>query len=385
MKNLLYICLCTVAVGCALPEQQLKELKTEIEALREEAIKQNSIAAIEDELKSLIAEVRMRREDAVEESLNEIIGHLEGAERENLAKGYLQQKIAFVKLLVSFEVNKIDVKKDSISEAMAKVKRIESAIAWLRSDMTKNAFSMSAYVLDSERFLKEVAPKLTGRALKVGPKEKHKDLFSALRAAEDGDTIQLGEGEFSPVGRGRGQWDSPVGNIAIRGRGKGKTVLKGSFCPRGGASIQLSDMSIDGNLNEIVELRSGGRLLIENCDIYGYNSGAGGSNAISGSNTAIALVNCTFDGVKNTGGRTFKGNALDLRGENLLYVRGCLFKNNREVARVSFDCLFEKTTFENNDATLYYYSGDAYLRGCKFENNARAIDLKSFKLLKELK
>jgi hypothetical protein len=194
-------------------------------------------------------------------------------------------------------------------------------------------------VLNTVMLRNEASPHLTGRVLRVGPEGDFKDLSKAFRNIQPGDILRLGKGRFH---LGRGQWR----DIAIVGAGPDDTELALSL--RAAMRVRIEGVKINCHDREFIDIRDGGAVHLKNCHIFNYNSGAGGSNAIRASGCVVFVEGCTFEGMAGRAeGRGSGGDAFDMRGDNVLFVRNTQFINNQEIIRASFPCGFDACTSKN--------------------------------------
>ena len=285
-----------------------------------------------------------------------------------LLPGFENEKQGFAQLLRSLDNNRIDYAKDSMSEVIQK----QEAIRKLLGEFQKETVSEMAQVdliLNYVFMRNETSPRLTGRVINVGPKEQITSLNEALAQAKSGDCIRLGKGVFE-IGNNRNQMFRRPTNvptdIAIIGEGRDATKIKIGRRGQIGNAVRwrISKVSIDCGDNEVIYLRSGGSFEFINCKISNYNSGAGGSNAIGGSNVTLVVENTEMEGDSGRSSGRGGGSAFDLRGPNLLYVRKVHFEENSEVLRATFPCVFDRCTANGTDRNhniLSPYSGGTVL------------------------
>jgi hypothetical protein len=215
------------------------------------------------------------------------------------------------------------------------------------------------WILSREELRNRIVTGQSGRILRVGGNLQYKDLVDALAGAEEGDTIFLNKGVHD-LSQYRNGLIVKKNNIKICGYGPKNTILKkhgnNYFTLKGISGFCLSDLAIDSGLGEIIDARNS-NFVISNCKIYGYNSGAGGSNAIYTEDSIVILDRSTFDGLQNSSGQNHRGTALDMRGSNLLHAYKCIFRNNKEVLRTAFSCVFDNCIFSDNDWSVSSLDG----------------------------
>lgn len=280
---------------------------------------------------------------------------MDAREWKQLLKQYDGQTAKLAYFLDTLEKNRFDPTVDSMLDRTRKIAatrgivdaEFNAAIATLHS---------SNYVCDYGSFLYATTPRLTGRVVHV---LEGTNLIHALKAAEAGDTLLLAPGVHK-LGQNA---DSLVNDLALVGDPDG-TVLRVEGTGMAGTRILLENMRINCNDNEFIYPRQGGTFHVRNCTITHYNSGAGGSNAVGGSETVMLFEDCTFDGGPGRAQGRSNGDAFDLRGTNLLYVRNCTFSRNDEIIRATFPCVFDRC--KSKDSTghgiMPYPGGSVYLR-----------------------
>jgi hypothetical protein len=136
--------------------------------------------------------------------------------------------------------------------------------------------------------------------------------------------------------------------------------------------VRIEAVKIRCNDDECIDLRSGGSVHLRNCTIYEYNSGAGGSNAIRGSDAVLFVEGCVFEGMSGrAAGHQSGGDAFDLRGTNFLFVKDTTFIDNDEVARVTFPAVFDGCVSKGStpweSGILPYAAGMLFVRNNKIK------------------
>lgn len=291
---------------------------------------------------------------------------IDDATWQRLVSGFENEKQGFVYLLRSLDSNRIDYTKDSMLEVIQKQDAIRRLLSGFQTKTVRDMVQFDL-VLNYVFMRNETSPRLTGRVIDVGQTEKVKSLGEALAQAKAGDCIRLGKGVFE-IGdnrKFRRATDVPT-DIAIIGQGRDATEIKMGRSGEIGTAVRwrISNATIDCGDSEVIYLRSGGSFEFLNCKIFNYNSGAGGSNAIGGSNVALVVENTEMEGDTGRSSGSGGGDAFDLRGPNLLYVRKVHFVENSEVIRATFPCIFDRSTAKGtnrNGNRIYPYSGGTVL------------------------
>ena len=302
---------------------------------------------------------------------------IDDATWQRLLTDFENEKQGFVELLRLLDVNRIDYTKDSMLEVMAKQKEMRLTLG----DFQEKTISEMAQVnlMHNYVFMRnETSPRLTGNVMDVGQEEKIRTLGQALALAKSGDCIRLGKGNF-PIGdRNRvfPRGGTVPTDIAIIGKGRGETELK--LGRRGQIETavrwRISNVSINCGDNEVAYLRSGGSIEFRNCLISHYNSGAGGSNAIGGSDVTIVVENSEMEGDSGRSSGRGGGNAFDLRGSNLLYAREVSFVANSEIIRARFPCVFDRCTTEAAGRDINRLSGDVLIRDSQIPSHGVGLE-----------
>jgi hypothetical protein len=120
-------------------------------------------------------------------------------------------------------------------------------------------------------------------------------------------------------------------NVWLLGCGRDVTTLSAHL----GKAIasRIEGVSLDCEDAPFALLIDGGSLHVRDCRVSGYNSGAGGSNAVFGVGTVLLVESCEFEGKSGRAGATMRGNAFDLRGDNHIFLRNTRFTDNQEIFR----------------------------------------------------
>ncbi len=182
--------------------------------------------------------------------------------------------------------------------------------------------------LDVTHFILTTSPRLRGAVIHPQPGT----FTSAITAP--GSVVLLDEGAYV-FRHVRGPL---LHDVAIVGLSPAKTTL--SLTLNSAIRVRLQNLTIDCKDNPFIDFRGGGSVSLKNCVIVNYNSGAGGSEAIEGSDTVLMIENCTIDGAGGRQHGRSLGNAFDLRGTNQVFARNSTFLNNSEICRsncITFD------------------------------------------------
>lgn len=284
---------------------------------------------------------------------------------QRIVDGYAGQKAEFAQLLIELDDNRIDYPMDSMETVLEKQHAISQFMnAFLHS--TVRDMAEIDLMLNYVMMRNATSPRLTGRVINVGPMDEFTTLEKALEAAVSGDCIRLEKGTYQFVDSrtlfSRG--DAPS-DIAIVGESREDTIVQ--FANRQSLPTAIrwrfADLTINCGNSEVLDLRRGGTAEFNNCLIREYNSGSGGSNAISGNTTVIVVENSVFEGESGRSVGRSKGTAFDLRGRNLLYCRETKFEKNSEILRVNFHCVFDKcSAIDGTNSLRVYPSGKVLVR-----------------------
>ncbi|HRX87703.1 MAG TPA: hypothetical protein P5572_21970, partial [Phycisphaerae bacterium] len=237
--------------------------------------------------------------------------------------------------------NRVDFGSDSLTDIMVKRAAIVAALQEYQEAVIHHFVDPQLFSADYVQYLNATAPRLTGRVIEVGPNKEYTSLALARNAIKPGDTIRLTAGTFA-LGPNRGRDATRWADIAIIGAGPELTTLTGQV--ESALRLRLQNLRLQCDDDEFVDLRNGGSLHLRDCVISGYNSGAGGSNAVYGSGCIMLVERCTFEGRSGRVADRHNGDALDLRGFCFLYVRQSQFVDNQEIIRATFPCVFDACT-----------------------------------------
>jgi len=260
--------------------------------------------------------------------------------------------------------------RDTLLQGLAARAAVRSAAQAVIDAMVEAASASTLLAYDYVGFEFDTAPRLSGRILRVGPGEAIEKFNEVWASLKPGDTVLFAAGRFEITDRviqttlrsGR----SPLTDVQFVGAGVDQTTITGDsgLTFRGLQRVRFADMIIDAMNSPVIDL-SGGQCQFRDCRIVSYNSGAGGSNAISASRGSVLLLErCTFDGRDGRAeGRNY-GVAFDLRGEYAMYARGCEFIDNEEISRATDIEVYDacvSSTVSDHDAGINLYSGGTLL------------------------
>ena len=188
-----------------------------------------------------------------------------------------------------------------------------------------------AKAFDYSWYLQRTQPRLTGAVKFVRPED---DLLALAATVSPGTTLVLLPGRHALGSRQSALTSAALENMWLIGCGPDLTTL--SAYTDHAVSLRLEGMTIECDNNPFCDLREGGSLHLRNCRVGGYNSGAGGSDAIFGVGAVLLIEGCEFDGRNgNASASIMRGNAFDLRGENHIFIRNTRFINNQEIFRTA--------------------------------------------------
>ena len=252
----------------------------------------------------------------------------------------------FEDLFQLLQANRVDLARDPLPVVIEKRRAILTGLERHKSDTVWHFVNPELIGANYVLYRNAASPRLSGRVVHVGPEREYVDLASARENLRPGDLVLLAEGTFSLDNPGQRQ-PTHWADIAIVGAGADKTTLTGQI--ESAVRLRIEGARVECGDDEFVDLRKGSSLHLRDCYITGYNSGAGGSNAICGNGSVILVERCTFEGMTGYAARAGSngGNAFDLRGFNLLYVRQSHFIDNQEIIRATFPCVFDGCTSSN--------------------------------------
>ena len=244
-------------------------------------------------------------------------------------------------LVASLDQHRVDLGRD----AMPVILKKQDAMSKILDRFSSNALSLmvpgAQLGTDHVRFINAVSPRLTGRVVRVGPNQEMKSLQDVWSWLKPGDVVLLGAGRFRlPDQRRDRRRKTPIWtDVALIGSGKDQTVLTGRI--EAAKRLRIENARLECANGPFTRLRQGGSILLRDCTLTGYNSGAGGSNAIGGNDVVLLADRCTFEGMPGRAvTRGSGGVAFDLRGPNFLYVRKSRFVDNSEITRATHLCIF---------------------------------------------
>ncbi len=247
--------------------------------------------------------------------------------------------------------HRLDMGIDGLEQAEARDDVIRSFISQVSKDLRKRAVddaAMALLPLDALTQRGLVAPRLSGRLVRVGEGTPFKDLADAIPTLVPGDLIVLGAGTFTlPDSRRQPKWN----DMALVGMGVNQTTLK---VTRAGtiedcARFLIEGIRVDCLGDPLTDVRDGPGFMLRRCELMNYNSGSGGSNALYSSGGMVWLDECLFDGAKGSaGGRGVYANPLDIRGDAMVFARKCQFVDNQHVDGGSTFAMFDRCTMLNS-------------------------------------
>lgn len=164
------------------------------------------------------------------------------------------------------------------------------------------------------------------------------DLSTLLMAATPGTVILLEPGHHTIDARLRAR-STVLSSIALIGPGPDRCTIHVSEVIPSPAGMLIEGVRLDLDDDEFISAGTGGRFVLRDVEIEGFNSGAGGSNAIFATGPSMfVLERVGFDGEpgRQQDGQSY-GDALDVRGDVLVHMRHVRFKNVEEIGR--FDAL----------------------------------------------
>jgi predicted Ser/Thr protein kinase len=287
-----------------------------------------------------------------------------GAQRE-LAAAKSESKLLreqFDELFRLLQENRVNFSEDPLPLVVRKHEAIMEGLEKHKHESVRHFMAPELVGANYVLFRNATSPRLSGNVVRVGPQRDIVDLASAQEHLRPGDLVLLDEGAYT-LPPTRSNEPSHWTDIAIVGAGQDKTTLAGVI--ESAERLRVEGVRVECRDNEFVDMR-GGTLHLRDCYITGYNSGAGGSNAIYGNETVMLVERCTFEGKTGRASGSHSGDAFDLRGFNLLYVRQSHFLDNGEIIRATFPCVFEECTGGNSSdqyGIIPYSSGFVLFRG----------------------
>lgn len=202
-------------------------------------------------------------------------------------------------------------------------------------------------------------PRLSGRVIRVGGGGLYAGLEQAIPHLQAGDLVRLATGiHVLKLDENKGK--TLPSDLAIVGAGPESTTLRLSL--KHAERLRIEALQIDCADDPFLALHWGGSAQLRGCRVFNYNSGAGGSNAIFGGDTALLIEGCTFEGMSGRNKGRSGGTAFDLRGRNVLYVRDSRFVDNQEIVRAGFPCTFDRCVSEGSSRQFPEISGRALTR-----------------------
>lgn len=279
---------------------------------------------------------------------------------ERITDGYGNQKRQLAELLFQLDRHRIDPIRDSPATGLKKKKAFQASLDQLNRNLMAQMADPS--LVCGYIFIKnDVTPRLSGKIVRIGADKDYPDLASAFPNIKKGDSIRFAPGthkfpELRDVPRG---FEAPA-DLEFFGEDVESTTLEFGR----GSSVEtpkrwrFSNLKIDCNDSPFIDIHREGTVEIHGCHIFNYNSGAGGSNAIFGINSIVLIENTTMEGDSGRASGRGGGDAFDLRGQNILFARNTHFKDNDEVVRAKFPCVFDQCQFTGQSNSIYGYPGN---------------------------
>jgi hypothetical protein len=286
---------------------------------------------------------------------------------ERIRKGYSNDKQRFVRLLTELDQRRVDPALDSPSDVLSKRKEVR---ALLESHQRATLHEMTPgelMILNVVQLRNECSPRLSGRVLKVGDGGAHADLVSALPHIKPGDTVQLAKGAHT-FGEGLVRARLAFSDVAFTGSGGDTCTLnldgRHVNAKTPWLRVQFENLKLVSPGGEFIRMREGS-VHLRHCRLA-----VGSGPAVFAVDSRVFVEECQFDGDSGRPGGS-EGNALDLRGDNLLFVRNSKFVNYREILRATFPVGFDACVSEKSSVPHYgilpYPEGSLYVRRNKID------------------
>lgn len=175
--------------------------------------------------------------------------------------------------------------------------------------------------LDYTWYVGQTTPRLSGAVLTPPP-------GALVGSIAPGTLVLLGDGEYDMSSR-----PEQLTDVLVIGRGAEKTRLRLRLTnPQ---RVRIARATVICPDDPFADVRTG-TLQLTHCTVSGYNSGAGGSNAIYGERAVVLVESCVFDGVTGrAAGTSHRGTAFDMRGDNCVFVRDADFRENNDILRAA--------------------------------------------------
>jgi hypothetical protein len=190
-----------------------------------------------------------------------------------------------------------------------------------------------AQTFDYSWYLRVCEPRIDGVVSYAEPGSGPNSLVNVARGAGPGATIVLlpGKHDLGDEGRGRSPALNGLKDVWLVGSGAETTELTMSL--EAAERVRIEGVTIECRDEPAIDLRRGGCLHLKDCRVRGYNSGAGGSEAVFGVGAVLIAEGCEFDGKPGRASNSMRGCAFDLRQENRVFLRGVRFIDNQEILR----------------------------------------------------
>ncbi len=286
-------------------------------------------------------------------------------------------------LLKQIRASMPDMSVDTPKEVSAKRAAVRQLLGQHQQQVMALAGDISVFGVDYVQFQYDTAPRLTGRVLRVGPNDVFTNIEDAIAAVQPGDTVLLADGEHMisqrTIMQMRGR---PLVDVQFVGNGSEVCTLKIGYSIDGAVRVRMRGLTLDGDNNSYFDLRRDGSVQIIDCIVTNYNSGAGGSSGINGGdNTTWLFERTTFNGGPGrAGGRGRGGNAFDMRGDPMMYVRQCQFIDNSEISRTSgietYDSCVAVDSLNHSFGVMVYGGSVVSFRENQLPSNGKTREFK---------
>lgn len=195
-----------------------------------------------------------------------------------------------------------------------------AALSWVSYSVRIGRETVGLRILDYTGYVYRTTPRLSGRVLALQPGVQPQGWIP------EGAVVVLGDGEYIFE-----DGSLAFGDVFFVGRGAARTRLKIHLSVA--QRVRISGVTIDCDNDPLLDARRGGALQLDRCTITGYNSGAGGSYALTGE-AALLVEDCEFDGRKGRAAQSTgqRGTAFRMSGDVPICIRSSKFVDNREVA-----------------------------------------------------
>jgi hypothetical protein len=204
--------------------------------------------------------------------------------------------------------------------------------AWTAQRADQNAAAAhQASAFDYSWYLEACTPHLDGSVYVAEAGAGPYSLANVAARAGPGATIVLLPGKHDLGGARSGRGRMGLRDVWLVGAGAETTQLSMELDVAD--RVRIDGVTVVCNDNPVLDIRDGGSLWLRGCKVTGYNSGAGGENAIFGSGLVLLVEDSEVEGKTGRASGSRLGRAFDLRGENRVFLRGDRFVDNEEVFR----------------------------------------------------